>query len=105
MPDIKALDRALSDIDHPHAVSISYVYHLPKLQNGNSFLKAVLNDWRTSGLIQHHSGEALTAYMGTDNSLTGLARIVRNAISANRLTRGRTAVRAIVRLANPASIG
>ena len=70
--DIKALDRGLSDIDHPHAISISYVYHLPKLQKGNSVLKAVLNDWRTSGLIQYHSGESLTAYMGTDNSLTGL---------------------------------
>src|ERR1035437_5878936 len=57
-----------------HAISISYVYHLPKLQSGNSILRAVLNDWRTSGLIQHHSGEALTAYMGTDNSLTGLSQ-------------------------------
>ena len=72
--DIKALDRGLSDIDHPHAISFSYVYHLPKLQQGNSILRAVLNDWRTSGLIQHHSGEALTAYMGTDNSLTGLGQ-------------------------------
>ena len=71
VPDIKALDRGLSDIDHPHAISFSYVYQLPKLHQGLRALQAVTNGWRTSGLIQHHSGEALTAYMGTDVSLTG----------------------------------
>ena len=48
------------------------MYELPKLQNGNRVLRSIVNGWRTSGLIQHHSGDALTAYMGTDNSLTGL---------------------------------
>jgi hypothetical protein len=33
-PDIKALDRGLSDIDHPQAISFSYVYELPKLHQG-----------------------------------------------------------------------
>jgi Carboxypeptidase regulatory-like domain len=74
VPDIKALDRGLSDIDHPHAISISYVYQLPQLHQGFRAVRAVANGWRTSGLIQHHSGEALTAYMGTDNSLTGLSQ-------------------------------
>jgi hypothetical protein len=37
-------------------------------------VKAVANGWRTTGLIQHHSGDSLTAYMGTDNSLTGLTQ-------------------------------
>ncbi len=71
--DIKALDRGLSDIDHPHVLSISYVYMLPKLNNGNRMLRSVVNGWRTSGMIQHRSGDSLTAYMGaTDTSLTGL---------------------------------
>jgi hypothetical protein len=70
--DIKALDRGRSDIDKPHAISGSYVYELPSMHNGNKAVKYVVNGWRTSGLIQHHSGDALTAYMGTDNSLTGL---------------------------------
>jgi hypothetical protein len=74
VPDIKALDRGLSDIDHPHVVSISYVYELPKLHTGFRAVRAVTNGWRTSGLIQHHSGDTLTAYMGTDNSLTGLSQ-------------------------------
>jgi len=72
--DIKALDRGHSDIDKPHAISISYVYSLPKITRGSSILKYAANGWRTSGLIQHHSGDALTAYMATDVSLTGLGQ-------------------------------
>ncbi|MGA2569353.1 MAG: carboxypeptidase-like regulatory domain-containing protein [Terracidiphilus sp.] len=72
--DIKALDRGLSDIDHPQALSISYVYELPKLHSGNLLVRAVLNGWRTSGIVQHHSGDSLTAFMGTDNSSTGLSQ-------------------------------
>jgi len=72
--DIKALDRGLSDIDHPIAISVSYVYNLPKLRNGNSVLKYIVNGWSTTGLIQHRSGESLTAYMGSDQSLTGLGQ-------------------------------
>jgi hypothetical protein len=74
VPDIKALDRGVSDIDHPHAISISYVYELPKLHGGNLLLRGLANGWRTSGLIQHHSGDALTAWVGSDNSLTGLGQ-------------------------------
>ena len=72
--DIKALDRGRSDIDKPNAISVSYMYATPKLAGGNSVLRYIANGWRTSGLIQHHSGDALTAYMGTDNSLTGLSQ-------------------------------
>jgi hypothetical protein len=74
VPDIKALDRGYSDLDHPSALSISYVYDLPKLHQGFRALQTVANGWRTSGLIQRHSGDSLTAYMGTDNSLTGLSQ-------------------------------
>lgn len=74
VPDIKALDRGNSDIDHPLAISISYVYILPKVSGANAYVRAFTNGWRTSGLIQHHSGDVLTAYMGTDNSLTGLSQ-------------------------------
>jgi hypothetical protein len=72
-PDYKALDRGKSDIDKPHALSFSYVYDLPKMTNGNRAVKYVVNGWRTSGLFQHHSGDSLTAYVGstTDVSSTG----------------------------------
>jgi hypothetical protein len=72
--DIKSLDRGLSDIDKPNAISASYVYMLPKLHSGSRILNYAANGWRTSGLFQHHSGDSLTAYMGTDNSLTGLTQ-------------------------------
>jgi len=72
VPDIKALDRGLSDIDHPQAFSVSYEWDPPKLKGGSRILRGALNGWRTSGLFQSHSGDALTAWMGTDNSNTGL---------------------------------
>ena len=72
--DIKALDRGLSDIDHPSAFSVSYVWELPKIHNGNMLLRGVLNGWRTSGLVQTHSGDSLTAWVGSDNSSTGLGQ-------------------------------
>jgi hypothetical protein len=72
--DIKALDRGLSDIDHPQAFSVSYEYDPPKLNNGYRVLRAMVNGWRTSGLVQSHSGDALTVWTGTDNSNTGLTQ-------------------------------
>jgi hypothetical protein len=72
--DYKGLDRGRSDFDHPHVISASYTYEFPKLHNGNEIVKQVVNGWRTSGLVQHHSGEVLTAYAGADESLTGLGQ-------------------------------
>jgi hypothetical protein len=73
--DIKALDRGRSDIDKPNVISLSYVYALPKWNIGNSALRYIATGWRTSGLIQHHSGDSLTSYIGTgDNSGTGLGQ-------------------------------
>jgi hypothetical protein len=72
VPDIKALDRGVSDIDHPQAFSVSYEWAPPKLNGGYRVFRAVVNGWRTSGLVQSHSGDALTVWMGSDNSDTGL---------------------------------
>jgi hypothetical protein len=72
--DIGALDRGPSDIDHPVLVSISYVYDFPKMHNGNAALRGIVNGWSTTGLFTHRSGDSLTAYMGSDISLTGLGQ-------------------------------
>ncbi|SFS11026.1 Carboxypeptidase regulatory-like domain-containing protein [Granulicella pectinivorans] len=72
--DIKALDRGISDIDHPQVVSASYVYKFPKAYTSFAPANFLLNGWRITGLVQHHSGDSLTAYTGTDNSLTGLSQ-------------------------------
>jgi hypothetical protein len=72
VPDIKALDRGLSDINHPHAISLSYIW-TPKINGADRLVRGVVNGWSTSGTFQHHSGDALTVYYGsTDNSDTGL---------------------------------
>jgi hypothetical protein len=68
----KALDYGASDFDHPNAISASYVYQFPMLHEGFAPLKAVVNGWRMSGLIQYHTGDALTVTAGSDVSLTGL---------------------------------
>jgi hypothetical protein len=74
VPNIKALDRGVSDIDHPQAFSLSYEWAPPKLNNGFRFVRALVNDWQTSGTFQSHSGDALTVWTGTDNSDTGLTQ-------------------------------
>jgi hypothetical protein len=74
VPDIKALDRGVSDIDHPQVFSVSYEWAPAKLNHGGPILGAVVNGWRTSGIVQSHSGDALTEYTGTDNSDTGLTQ-------------------------------
>jgi hypothetical protein len=72
--DPGALDRGLSDIDHPFLVSLSYVYDLPKLRDGNPGVKYIVNGWSTTGLVTHRSGDTLTAEAGSDISLTGLGQ-------------------------------
>lgn len=70
--DYKALDRGPSDFDHPNVLSLSYLYVLPKLKEGNLMLRSIVNGWRTSGIVQHRSGNALTATAGKDVSMTYL---------------------------------
>ncbi len=70
--NIKALDHGRSEFDHPQVLSVSYVYDLPKLRHGASALRYALNGWRTTGLVQHRSGDPLTITAGKDVSLTGL---------------------------------
>ena len=72
--DIKALDRGLSDIDHTHVISASYVYNFPKMHSGFRAANYIVNGWRTTGLVRFRSGDVLTAFMGSDTSLTNLTQ-------------------------------
>ena len=73
VPDIKALDRGLSDIDHPQAFSVSYEWAPDEDQQR---LPCPPTPSSTTGgppvPFQSHSGDALTVWTGTDNSDTGL---------------------------------
>jgi hypothetical protein len=68
----KALDYGNSDLDHRNVFSASYVYSFPKMTGGFRPLHGLVNGWRMSGLIQEHTGDALTVTAGSDVSLTGL---------------------------------
>jgi|HubBroStandDraft_6_1064221.scaffolds.fasta_scaffold16219_2 hypothetical protein len=71
-PNYKSLDIGPSDFDRKHVFSGSYVWTLPKVTNGNRILRAVVNNWQTSGIIQVQSGQPLTITAGSDRSGTAL---------------------------------
>jgi hypothetical protein len=68
----KRLDIGPSDFDRTHVFSGSYVYMFPKITGSNGLVRAVLNDWRTTGIIQAQTGEPITILAGSDISGTGL---------------------------------
>jgi hypothetical protein len=70
--NVKALDHGPSDLDHRLVGSLSYGYETPKVHNGNAIVKAILNGWKTNGLVQYHTGDVLTLRAGSDISGTGL---------------------------------
>ncbi|HEV2274986.1 MAG TPA: carboxypeptidase regulatory-like domain-containing protein, partial [Acidobacteriaceae bacterium] len=68
----KALDRGPADFDFRNTFSASYVWDLPRLVNGTRPLRAILNDWETTGIFQAQSGGPVTVVAGSDRSQTGL---------------------------------
>ncbi len=70
----KRLDHGASDFDHRNVISISYVWALPKVETAPTPVKAIVNGWQTTGLIQTRSGDPLTITAGGNNSGTSLGR-------------------------------
>jgi hypothetical protein len=68
----KHLDIGPSDFDRKHVFSGSYIWTFPKMLNGHGLVKAMVNDWRTTGVIQAQSGQPITILAGSDISKTGL---------------------------------
>lgn len=68
----KQLDIGPSDFDRKHVFSGSYVWMFPKVANANGIVRAILNNWRTTGIIQAQTGQPLTILAGSDISKTGL---------------------------------
>jgi hypothetical protein len=71
-PNYKSLDIGPSDFDRKHVFSGTYVWMLPKMTAGNRAVRAVVNDWQTTGIVQAMSGQPITITAGSDISLTGL---------------------------------
>ncbi|QNI30144.1 TonB-dependent receptor [Alloacidobacterium dinghuense] len=72
MPNYKALDIGPSDFDRQNVFSASYVWQFPRLSEGNSIMRAIVNGWRSTGIFQIQSGAPLTITAGSDISQTGL---------------------------------
>ena len=71
-PNYKSLDRGPSDFDQRSVFSGSYLWSFPKLESGVPLLRAIVNDWQTTGIFQIESGPPLTLTAGQDVSQTGL---------------------------------
>ena len=72
-PDYKRLDTGPSDYDHRNVLTLSYVWTLPTLKEGNAALRYAVNGWQTNGILAYRSGDPLTV-TGAGNSGTGLGR-------------------------------
>lgn len=71
----KASDWGLSAYDHRQRLAISYVYDLPKWQNGNGFAKAVqtvVNGWQIAGTMAFQSGNPANVLVGYDVNGDGI---------------------------------
>ncbi|MBX5479689.1 MAG: TonB-dependent receptor [Pyrinomonas methylaliphatogenes] len=55
------LDRAVSDYDIPHSLSLTYIWRLRRPRMG-----ILLKDWTISGIIAYRSGLPYTLYSGTN---------------------------------------
>jgi hypothetical protein len=71
-PNYKSLDIGPSDFDRRHVFSGSYLWSFPRLEKGSPVLRAVVNDWQTTGIFQIESGAPITITAGQDISQTGL---------------------------------
>ena len=71
-PDYKRLDIGPSDFDRKHVFSGFYMWTFPRVNGGFAALRAVLNDWRTTGILQAQTGQPVTITAGSDISSTGL---------------------------------
>jgi len=72
LPNYQRLDIGPSDFDRTNVFSGYYLWTLPVLKDGKRVLRAVLNDWRMTGIVQAQSGQPITVLAGSDISKTGL---------------------------------
>ncbi len=50
----------LLNFDRKQIVTMDFIYELPKLANGNAFVKAVTNGWQMNGIVRYWGGTPLT---------------------------------------------
>ncbi len=68
-------DRSVSDFDHRHRLSITYIYEIPKLRTDNSLSREagyVLNGWQIAGTTAFQSGTPYNVETGFDSNADGV---------------------------------
>ncbi len=71
-PYNERLDRSRSDEDRNHVFAGSFVYDIPFLRDGKSWMSKGLGGWSLSGLVTAATGLPVYVISGQDNSLTGV---------------------------------
>ena len=70
-----AAEKASSDFDYRHRLSIAYVYDLPfgsgRFESGNSALNYTIQGWQLSGIVTAQTGAPFTPVISGDVSCTG----------------------------------
>ena len=72
--DNSKFDYGLSELNRPNVLSGSLVYarhNAPALSGENSFVRAALGSWETSGILQYTSGPSINVYSGVGQDLVG----------------------------------
>jgi hypothetical protein len=94
-PDCRPCDRATSDFDHRHVLTLAYVYRAPSLANAlswtNPVARRIFDNWAFSGISRFQSGGAINVLSSNpDNSLTGNGKDRPNIIADVNLPSGRS---------------
>lgn len=64
-------ERGLSALNIPQKFTLTWVYELPTLSEGNGFVKGAANGWEISGTYLAQKGQPITALSGTDANSNG----------------------------------
>ena len=64
-------ERGLSALNIPQKFTLTWVYELPTLSQGNAFVKGVVNGWEVSGTYLAQKGQPITALSGSDANDNG----------------------------------
>jgi hypothetical protein len=78
-PDDPSFDAGYCDQDRRHLATLTVGYETPDADN--AVLRAIVSDWRLSGILAARSGNRLNIISGIDNAFTGLANQRPNKVS------------------------
>ncbi len=67
------LDYGPSDFDVKHRFVTSFLYRIPGVTSGNTFVKVLTGGWQLDGILTLQTGLPLSVLAGVDRSLVGVA--------------------------------